>query len=88
MTTGRAQSREARMGAGAGGAESGHRGNGGRRGGGRRGAAGAAGGGAVVIDTIAPLEMFRRFLVLAAKQNVAGGVQAPQGRVPVQLWVA
>ena len=60
------------MGAGAdaGGAESGHRGNGGRRGGGRRGAAGAAGA-VVVIDTMAPLEMFRRFLVLAAKQNVA-----------------
>ena len=65
MTTGRARSREARMGAGAGGAESGHRGNGGRRG-------GAGAGGAVVIDTMAPLEMFRRFLVLAAKQNVAG----------------
>ena len=56
------------MRAGAGGVESGHRGNGGRRGGGRRGGAGAV----VVIDTMAPLEMFRRFLVLAAKQNVAG----------------
>ena len=42
----------------------------------RRGARGGGGNGArggrpVVIDTMAPLEMFRRFLVQAARQNVA-----------------
>ena len=40
-------------------------------GGGRGGDGGGRGGRTVVIDTLAPLEMFRRFLVRAAKGNVA-----------------
>ena len=42
-----------------------------RRRGQRGGGGGVGSGGAVVIDTMAPLEMFRRFIVHSARQNVA-----------------